>query len=148
MSGCTGRLSLGGARRRSGWGAGSWAAHRVHLDREEWTAAHERFSRCIDLAPRHALAWAGRGWAAFYIERDGATKAQETGIPLIDFFQALANADPYRQALNDLDRAIDIDPNLAIAYAWRGKVKRIRKDKKSGARDLQRARDLGWRGED
>jgi tetratricopeptide (TPR) repeat protein len=90
------------------------------------------FTRAIKLNPRHGMAYMLRGEAyRANSETDKAiadfTKAIKIGVP--NWAHAYGNRgferltkEEYSRALEDFDKAIELDPKLAVAYLGRGTV--------------------------
>jgi tetratricopeptide (TPR) repeat protein len=87
------------------------------INRGEYIDAERTFTTVIELEPRFARGWDGRG-------------------------QSLMLQGKYEEAMLDFDRAIELKPNLAVAYSNRG-LTRVALDDMDGAfRDASRAYEL------
>jgi len=93
---------------------------RIAMDRNELPSALDHFSRLVNIAPYNALAWCERGRA----------------------FSALLNDE---SAINDLQKALDLDPELDQAYANLAAIYFRQGRKQEGCFALHQAHYLGDR---
>jgi len=93
---------------------------RIAMDRNELPSALDHFSRLVNIAPYNALAWCERGRA----------------------YAALLNDE---SAINDLRKALDLDPELDQAYANLAAIYFRQGRKQEGCFALHQAHDLGDR---
>jgi len=87
------------------------------IGRGEYIDAERTFTTVIELEPGFARGWDGRG-------------------------QALMLQGKYDEALLDFDKAIELKPNLSVAYANRSLTRIAIDDPKGAERDARRAYDL------
>ena len=87
------------------------------IGRGEYVDAERTFTTVIELEPRFARGWDGRG-------------------------QSLMLQGKFEEAMLDFDRAIELKPNLAIAYANRAMTRIALEDVDGASRDAKRAVEL------
>jgi tetratricopeptide (TPR) repeat protein len=100
--------------------------YRRRLRIEDSPLVRESFQRAIQLDPGYAAPYAGLAIAVL--------TAQSSGV--MDRHEAFA------QAESAIDRALELDPALALAYVARGQLRRFQGDYLGADADLKRAIDL------
>jgi tetratricopeptide (TPR) repeat protein len=125
--------------------------------RGDWSGALSNYDRALELRPRYAEAYAGRGVArASQGDWDGAladcNKAIELkpGLAPAYFYRGSANcvSGNFDAALADYMQAIRFDPKMAWAYRMCGQLRYQQHDFKQALADLQKADELGLSDDD
>ena len=103
-----------------------------HFFLQGWPDGYGRsvaaYQKAVDLDPRYAPGWAGLGMSLYNFSNDGKTLAA-----------VLATRE---KSFAAIDQAIALDPELAEAYAYRGRMRLGPLEWTGAASDLQRATQL------
>jgi len=101
----------------------------AYLENKEYLKSHEAFIKLIEVDPKLAEAWAGKGTALSRLDRSQeALEAFEKAIMIdpkhevawVGKGMALSRLDRSQEALEAFEKAIIIDPKLAVAWAGKG----------------------------
>jgi tetratricopeptide (TPR) repeat protein len=86
---------------------------RAAIEKEDWDAAAADYAEAIKLAPKNAEAWCGRGKALY---RRGMAKVNDEYKGM----DTSSDKDDWKNAIEDLTKAIELNIRFAKAYTYRG----------------------------
>ena len=129
------RLLLGRIRRALGDAAAALQELDEAIEQSpEMDELYVERARLLRSAGHPFLAWRDAQWALDY--NDASVDAY------IERGQLALELQTASEALDDLDRAVELDPESALAHAWRGRAHQLAGDPRSAERDWAAAEDL------